>query len=177
SEKATEQHRQSGRLKYADVILEMQKVNSKFAAYTGVDLREQGCRDQDEVDSPFVSRGAKSAHISQYPAADYDEHGMAVERLAGHLFPNLFARLKALVLFPGWHLDEVVFRQVLADERIAVAGGMAVGQHAYLTVVAVSEKTGNFNARVGCKYNIVVHSSIRRRKLGNKGVGIIVFRQ
>jgi hypothetical protein len=62
----------------ADEVLAMTRVDAGLAADRGIDLRQQGRRDLDEIDAAQQGGGGKARQVPDHAAAQRDQRGLTV---------------------------------------------------------------------------------------------------
>ena len=88
-------------VKRSDQVLALDEIDPRFSADRGVDLREKGCRDLNDVDAAHVARGQETSYVTRDAAAKGDDAGGAVGAGGIHLFGEGLELRQALSLFSG----------------------------------------------------------------------------
>src|SRR5690606_24507459 len=140
-EKTAVNHRQRRLLKHADVVLKSQKINSELSAYTRIHLGKKGCRNKHKVDTSFISRCAKTTHVTKYTSANNNKQSMAVKRHLSHAIPDPFACAQCFILLTAFNFNEV-FGKFLRKEGKAMRPGIFIYKCRNRTVTPVFEETG-----------------------------------
>lgn len=70
-------------MKRAAEVLARRNINSRLAAYGGINLREERGRNLREINAAHINRSREARHIARYAAAESDYNIASRERVFG----------------------------------------------------------------------------------------------